>query len=90
MVAPPIAILVLAAGRSSRTAPAHKLLACDAAGQTMLARTMLTALNSRANFIISVLPPDRPELGLMLSTSLPPDPRLRLCTCLLYTSDAAD
>ncbi|BBC80720.1 molybdopterin biosynthesis enzyme [Acetobacter orientalis] len=75
-----VAVLVLAAGRSSRTAPAHKLLAPDATGQTMLARTVNTALLSRAAHIIVVVPPNQPDLHHLVQTALPTDPRLHSCT----------
>lgn len=75
-----VAVLVLAAGRSSRTAPAHKLLAPDATGQTMLARTVHTALLSRAAHIIVVVPPNQPDLHQLVQTALPTDPRLHSCT----------
>ena len=43
-----IAALVLAAGQSSRTAPAHKLLATDHAGVSLIARTVDHVLASAA------------------------------------------
>lgn len=75
-----VALLVLAAGRSSRTAPAHKLLAPNAKGQTMLACTLSAALRSRAAHIIIVVPPNQPELCHFVHETLPTDPRLHVCT----------
>lgn len=81
----PIA-LVLAAGRSSRTAPDHKLLAHDTAGQTMLARTVSTALHSNADQVVVVVPPDKPELSAHLSNTFQNEQKLHLC----LAHDAAD
>lgn len=71
----PLAI-ILAAGRSSRTAPAHKLLAPDAQGVAMLVRTTRTVLAATAGKVMVILPPDRPELTRLLDTALPETPRL--------------
>jgi len=51
----PVAAIVLAAGSSSRTAPAHKLLAPDAMGLPMIARTLRAVTASRAAPVIVVL-----------------------------------
>ncbi|QHC34749.1 NTP transferase domain-containing protein [Komagataeibacter xylinus] len=50
-----IAAIVLAGGTSSRTAPAHKLLAPDATGLPMIARTLRAATASRADPVMVVL-----------------------------------
>lgn len=52
---PRIAAIVLAAGSSSRTAPAHKLLAPDATGLPMIARTLRAVTASRAGPVTVVL-----------------------------------
>lgn len=54
-VRPRIAAIVLAAGSSSRTAPLHKLLAPDATGLPMIARTLRAITASRASPVIVVL-----------------------------------
>jgi molybdenum cofactor cytidylyltransferase len=51
----PIAAVVLAAGQSSRTAPAHKLLAIDHAGESLIAHTLAHVLASSAEPIFVVL-----------------------------------
>ena len=50
-----VAAIVLAAGLSSRAAPRHKLLMPDAAGTSMLARTVDQALASVARPVVVVL-----------------------------------
>ncbi len=45
---------MLAAGRSSRMAPRHKLLVADAAGRTMIARVVDAVLASRARPVLVV------------------------------------
>ncbi len=50
-----VAVLVLAAGLSSRMAPRNKLLIADAAGETMLARVVDAAGASTASPVIVVL-----------------------------------
>ncbi|GBQ42371.1 purine catabolism protein PucB [Komagataeibacter europaeus] len=52
---PRVAAIVLAAGRSSRTAPLHKLLTPDATGLPMIARTLRAITASRAGPVIVVL-----------------------------------
>ena len=52
--APTVAAVVLAAGRSSRMAPHHKLLLPDARGVPMLARVVDQVLDSRARPVIVV------------------------------------
>ena len=49
-----VAAVVLAAGRSSRMAPRHKLLIEDAAGRTMVARVVDGVLASRARPVLVV------------------------------------
>ncbi|MCE2565708.1 NTP transferase domain-containing protein [Komagataeibacter sp. FNDCF1] len=49
---PRVAAIVLAAGASSRTAPAHKLLAPDATGLPMIARTLRAVAASQADPLI--------------------------------------
>ena len=66
----PLAI-VLAAGRSSRTAPDHKLLARDAQGVPMLVRTTATVLASAVSKVVVILPPDRPDLSSLISNAFP-------------------
>ncbi|MGE4522632.1 MAG: NTP transferase domain-containing protein [Acetobacter sp.] len=58
--------IILAAGRSSRTAPAHKLLACDASGQPMLLRTLEAVLASAVEEVLVLLPPERPDMAALL------------------------
>lgn len=70
--------LVLAAGRSSRTAPAHKLMAPDAQGVPMLVRTTATALASNAGRVMVILPPDQPGLSSLLGSAFPDTPRLEV------------
>ncbi|WP_208864075.1 nucleotidyltransferase family protein [Acetobacter persici] len=81
----PIAI-ILAAGRSSRTAPAHKLLAKDAQGVPMLVRTTATVLASTVSKVVVILPPERPDLSSLISTAFPATPRLEF----RIAQDAAD
>ncbi len=50
----PVAAIVLAAGRSSRMAPQHKLLLADHTGLPMIARVVDQALASRARPVIVV------------------------------------
>ncbi|MBB2205732.1 nucleotidyltransferase family protein [Gluconacetobacter takamatsuzukensis] len=50
-----IIALVLAAGRSSRSAPHHKLLATDATGTPMIARTLRALCASKVDRIMVVL-----------------------------------
>jgi molybdenum cofactor cytidylyltransferase len=52
--APPIAALVLAAGRSRRMAPHNKLLVADRTGKTMIARVVDNVLSSNARPILVV------------------------------------
>ena len=52
---PPVALVVLAAGRSSRMAPHHKLLIPDRAGKPMLARVVDNLLAAPARPLIVVL-----------------------------------
>lgn len=73
----PLAI-VLAAGRSSRTAPAHKLLARDALGVPMLVRTTATVLASAVSKVVVILPPDRPDLFSLIHDAFPDTPRLEV------------
>ncbi|KFL92100.1 hypothetical protein AmDm5_0144 [Acetobacter malorum] len=79
MVTPPHAAplaIILAAGRSSRTAPDHKLLARDAQGVPMLVRTTATVLASAVSKVVVILPPDRPDLSSLISNAFPETPRL--------------
>ncbi|QHM91703.1 nucleotidyltransferase family protein [Acetobacter pasteurianus] len=66
MVTPPFLpgtwACVLCAGRSSRTAPANKLLAPDAAGQPMVVQTLKNILNSKVETVLALLPPEQPKL----------------------------
>ncbi|MBO1326019.1 nucleotidyltransferase family protein [Acetobacter sp. TBRC 12305] len=68
--------IVLAAGRSSRTAPAHKLLAPDGAGRPMLARTLDAVTASMAAGIMVLLPPDQPDLVALAATCAQHDSRV--------------
>ena len=52
--APPIAAVVLAAGRSRRMAPHNKLLIADRTGKSMVARVVDNVLSSRARPILVV------------------------------------
>ena len=51
---PQAAAIVLAAGRSSRMAPQHKLLVTDRAGKPMIARVVDNVLSSRAGPVLVV------------------------------------
>lgn len=53
---------MLCAGRSTRTAPANKLLAPDASGQPMVVQTLKNVLQSRVETVYVLLPPDKPDL----------------------------
>ncbi|WP_338421809.1 nucleotidyltransferase family protein [Acetobacter fallax] len=53
---PGVVAVVLAAGRSSRTGDRHKLLATDASGQTMIARTLTQITASKVSGICVVVP----------------------------------
>jgi molybdenum cofactor cytidylyltransferase len=53
--APPLAAIVLAAGRSRRMAPHNKLLVADRTGKPMIARVVDNVLSSRARPILVVL-----------------------------------
>ncbi|MFT9425364.1 MAG: nucleotidyltransferase family protein [Acetobacter syzygii] len=55
--------IILAAGQSSRTGAQHKLLAPDATGCPMLARTLHNTLCSAAAHVLVLLPPDRSDLA---------------------------
>ncbi|MFT8419545.1 MAG: NTP transferase domain-containing protein [Acetobacter sp.] len=55
--------VVLAAGQSSRSGAQHKLLAPDASGCPMLARTLRNTLCSAAAHVLVLLPPNHPELA---------------------------
>ncbi|MFT9258819.1 MAG: nucleotidyltransferase family protein [Acetobacter sp.] len=68
--------IVLAAGRSSRTAPAHKLLAPDATGRPMLARTLDAVTASMAARILVLLPPDQPDLAALVAPYVQRDSRV--------------
>ncbi|MFT9016729.1 MAG: nucleotidyltransferase family protein [Acetobacter sp.] len=68
--------IVLAAGRSSRTAPAHKLLAPDATGTPMLARTLDAVTASMAARILVLLPPDQPDLAALVAPYVQRDSRV--------------
>ena len=52
--APPIAALVLAAGRSRRMAPHNKLLVTDRTGKPMIARVVDNVLSSNARPVLVV------------------------------------
>ncbi|GBQ20786.1 hypothetical protein AA0472_0243 [Acetobacter estunensis NRIC 0472] len=75
--------IVLAAGRSSRSGNQHKLLAQDAAGQTMLARTLTEVLGSRVGAVCVVLAPDGEGLLTAVYETSPalriPERRLDIC-----------
>ncbi|MCP1230421.1 nucleotidyltransferase family protein [Acetobacter indonesiensis] len=71
--------LILAAGRSSRTAPAHKLLVPDAAGRAMLVRTTHHVLGSNVGQVLVVVPPDKPELQSLLQDAFPHTEKLGFC-----------
>lgn len=55
MTAAPVIALVLAAGRSSRSAPHHKLLTADATGTPMIARTLHALCASMIDRVVVVL-----------------------------------
>ncbi|MFT8718374.1 nucleotidyltransferase family protein [Acetobacter sp.] len=54
--------IVLAAGRSSRTGLQHKLLAKDAAGRSMIARTLGAVTASKVCSVAVILSPDRDDI----------------------------
>jgi molybdenum cofactor cytidylyltransferase len=62
-----VAAVVLAAGRSSRMAPRHKLLVEDGAGRTMIARVVDAALASRARPVLVVTGHRAPEVEAALA-----------------------
>ncbi|RCL07883.1 nucleotidyltransferase family protein [Acetobacter ascendens] len=62
---------VLCAGCSSRTAPANKLLAPDATGQPMLVQTLKNILNSKAETVLALLPPEQPKLETVIRAYFP-------------------
>ena len=64
---PSIATIVLAAGRSSRMAPDHKLLATDHAGRTIIARTVDNLLSAPARPLIVVTGHRGPEIAAALA-----------------------
>lgn len=70
-----IAAIVLAGGASSRTAPAHKLLAPDATGLPMIARTLRAVTASRADPVVVVLGHRAAEIRQAALQGLRPDRR---------------
>ena len=75
---PRVAAIVLAAGASSRTAPAHKLLAPDAAGMPMIACTLRAVAASRADPLVIVLGHRSAEIQAAALRGIPPG-RTSLC-----------
>ncbi|AQU88022.1 molybdopterin biosynthesis protein [Komagataeibacter nataicola] len=75
-----IAAIVLAGGTSSRTAPAHKLLAPDATGLPMIARTLRAVTASRADPVFIVLGHRAAEIRQAALRGLPPNRRPRFIT----------
>ena len=73
---PTVAAIVLAAGRSSRTAPLHKLLAPDATGLPMIARTVRAITASRADPVIVVLGHHAAGIRAAASTDAPTQKRI--------------
>jgi molybdenum cofactor cytidylyltransferase len=75
-----LAALVLAAGASCRAGPVNKLLARDKGGQMMIARTVTSVLESRANAVIIVLGHDAAAVTAALDAAgmRPDGARLRL------------
>ncbi|MBV1830740.1 nucleotidyltransferase family protein [Komagataeibacter sp. AV436] len=69
-----IAAIVLAGGASSRTAPAHKLLAPDATGLPMIARTLRAVTASRAEPVMVVLGHRADAIRQAAAQGLRPDP----------------
>ena len=69
---PRVAAIVLAAGASSRTAPAHKLLAPDATGLPMIARTLRAVAACRADPLVIVFGHRSTEIQAAALRGLPP------------------
>jgi len=76
--APCVAAIVLAAGASSRTAPAHKLLAPDATGLPMIARTLRAVAACRADPLVIVFGHRSTEIQAAALRGIPPE-RMPLC-----------
>lgn len=75
---PRVAAIVLAAGASSRTAPAHKLLAPDATGLPMIACTLRAVAASRADPLVIVFGHRSTEIHAAALRGIPPG-RAPLC-----------
>lgn len=78
--APSTVAIILAAGRSSRTAPAHKLIATDASGQAMIIRTLTSVMASTATQAVLVVSPDLPAIKQSVLDAFPDHPSLHICT----------
>ncbi|MGO3518069.1 MAG: nucleotidyltransferase family protein [Acetobacter cibinongensis] len=77
----PLAVaIILAAGRSSRTAPAHKLIAPDASGRAMIIRTLTSVMASKAAQTVLVVSPDLPAIQQSVLEAFPAHPSLHICT----------
>nr|WP_242010142.1 nucleotidyltransferase family protein [Acetobacter conturbans] len=83
----------MAAGRSTRSGPQHKLLARDGAGRTMIARTLASVAASRVTTACVVLAPEREDVARAVreavlpmekpfTTIVSPDAHLGLSTSL--------
>ncbi|MDG6095659.1 NTP transferase domain-containing protein [Acetobacter sp. AN02] len=71
-----IVAALLAAGASSRTAPDHKLMACDSSGTAMLTRSAAGLLASDVSRVLVLLPPMASALVPCLTGLLPVSDRL--------------
>jgi len=77
--APRVAVLLLAAGRSTRMGGPNKMLA-DAEGQPLVVHAVRAALASQAVEIVVVLGHMAAEVKTAVETSIPARPRLRFVT----------
>lgn len=67
----PITALILAAGRSSRSAPHHKLLVADATGTPMIVRTLHAVCASMVDHVVVVLGHRAPDLRAAIDAHAP-------------------
>jgi len=77
--APRVAVVVLAAGRSTRMGGPNKLLA-DAGGQPLVVHAIKAALASQAVEVVAVLGHMAGEVRAMIDKAVPPTSRIRFVT----------